>query len=60
LLSHYTLTEYTQWHFLPQQSSCERTARRERDFKDFDKPQKLAAWAGLVPAVYQSADKFVT
>lgn len=30
------------------------------DFKDFDKPEKLAAWAGLVPAVYQSADKLVT
>ncbi len=30
------------------------------DFKDFHKPEQLAAWAGLVPAVYQSADKLVT
>jgi transposase len=30
------------------------------DFKDFDKPKQLAAWAGLAPAVYQSADKLVT
>jgi transposase len=30
------------------------------DFKDFDKPEQLASWAGLVPAVYQSADKLVT
>jgi transposase len=30
------------------------------DFTDFDKPEQLAAWAGLVPAVYQSADKLVT
>jgi transposase len=30
------------------------------DFKDFDKPEQLAAWAGLAPAVYQSADKLVT
>jgi transposase len=30
------------------------------DFKDFDKPERLAAWAGLAPAVYQSADKLVT
>ena len=30
------------------------------DFKDFDNPERLAAWAGLVPAVYQSADKLVT
>ena len=30
------------------------------DFMDFDKPEQLAAWAGLVPAVYQSADKLVT
>ena len=29
------------------------------DFTDFDKPEQLAAWAGLVPAVYQSADKLV-
>jgi len=30
------------------------------DFKDFDKPEQLVAWAGLAPAVYQSADKLVT
>ena len=30
------------------------------DFKDFDKPEQLASWAGLVPTVYQSADKLVT
>jgi transposase len=30
------------------------------DVKDFDKPEQLAAWAGLVLAVYQSADKLVT
>jgi transposase len=30
------------------------------DFKDFSKAEWLAAWAGLVPAVYQSADKLVT
>ena len=30
------------------------------DFNDFDKPEQLAAWAGLAPAVYQSADKLVT
>jgi transposase len=30
------------------------------DFKDFDKPEQLAAWAGLAPSVYQSADKLVT
>jgi transposase len=30
------------------------------DFKDFDKPEQLGAWAGLAPAVYQSADKLVT
>jgi transposase len=30
------------------------------DFKDFDKPKQLAAWAGLAPSVYQSADKLVT
>jgi transposase len=30
------------------------------DFRDFDKPEQLAAWSGLVPAVYQSADKRVT
>ena len=30
------------------------------DFRDFDKPEQLAAWAGLVPSVYQSADKLIT
>jgi transposase len=30
------------------------------DFKDFARAEQLAAWAGLVPAVYQSADKLVT
>jgi transposase len=30
------------------------------DFNEFDKPEQLAAWAGLVPSVYQSADKLVT
>jgi transposase len=30
------------------------------DVKDFAKAEQLAAWAGLVPAVYQSADKLVT
>jgi transposase len=26
-------------------------------YSDFDKPEKLAAWCGLVPSLYQSADK---
>jgi transposase len=30
------------------------------DFNDFDKAEQLAAWAGLVPTVYQSADKLIT
>ena len=30
------------------------------DFKDFEKPEQLAAWTGLTPSVYQSADKLVT
>jgi transposase len=30
------------------------------DFRDFEKPEKLAAWCGLVPFVYQSADKLIT
>lgn len=30
------------------------------DFSDFDKPEQLAAWAGLVPTVYQLVDKLVT
>jgi transposase len=29
------------------------------DFKDFDTAEHLAAWSGLVPTVYQSADKLV-
>ncbi len=27
------------------------------DYSDFDKPEKLAAWCGLVPSLYQSADR---
>ena len=27
------------------------------NYKDFDKAEKLASWCGLVPSVYQSADK---
>ena len=30
------------------------------DYRDFAKSEQLAAWTGLVPAVYQSADKLVT
>ena len=30
------------------------------DITDFKKPEQLAAWAGLVPSVYQSADKLLT
>jgi transposase len=30
------------------------------DYRDFAKAEQLAAWTGLVPAVYQSADKLVT
>jgi transposase len=30
------------------------------DFKDFAKAEQLAAWSGLVPSVYQTADKLVT
>ena len=30
------------------------------DFRDFAKAEQLAAWSGLVPSVYQSADKLVT
>jgi transposase len=30
------------------------------EFRDFDKPEELAAWAGIVPSVYQSADKLAT
>ena len=30
------------------------------DFKDFEEPEQLAAWTGLTPSVYQSADKLVT
>lgn len=29
------------------------------DYRDFDTPEKLAAWCGLVPSVYQSADKLM-
>jgi len=27
---------------------------------DFKKPEQLAMWAGIVPSVYQSADKLIT
>ena len=30
------------------------------DYRDFSSPNKLAAWCGLVPSVYQSADKVLT
>ncbi|MHC1688293.1 MAG: IS110 family transposase [Methanothrix sp.] len=30
------------------------------DVTDFKKPEQLAAWAGLVPSVYQSAGKLIT
>lgn len=30
------------------------------NFKDFSTPDRLAAWCGLVPSVYQSADKLLT
>ena len=30
------------------------------NYKDFSTPDKLAAWCGLVPSVYQSADKLLT
>lgn len=30
------------------------------DYLDFKKPEQLASWAGLVPSVYQSADKLIT
>jgi len=30
------------------------------DINDFKKPEQLAAWAGLVPSVYQSAGKLIT
>lgn len=30
------------------------------NYLDFKKPEQLAAWAGLVPSVYQSADKLIT
>jgi transposase len=29
------------------------------DYTDFDNPEKLAAWCGLVPSLYQSAEKVV-
>ena len=30
------------------------------NFKDFSTPERLSAWCGLVPSVYQSADKLLT
>jgi transposase len=30
------------------------------NYLDFKKPEQLAMWAGIVPSVYQSADKLVT
>jgi transposase len=30
------------------------------DYRDFNSPDSLASWAGMVPSVYQSADKFRT
>jgi len=30
------------------------------DYRDFDRADRLASWAGLTPSVYQSADKLVT
>jgi len=30
------------------------------NFMDFKKAEQLAAWAGLIPSAYQSADKLVT
>lgn len=30
------------------------------NYLDFKKPEQLAMWAGLVPSVYQSADKLIT
>jgi transposase len=30
------------------------------NYRDFSSPDKLAAWCGLVPSVYQSADKLLT
>jgi transposase len=30
------------------------------NYRDFSTPDKLAAWCGLVPSVYQSADKLIT
>jgi len=30
------------------------------DYRDFDSPESLASWAGIVPSVYQSADKLRT
>lgn len=30
------------------------------NYRDFSSPDKLAAWCGLVPSVYQSADKVLT
>lgn len=30
------------------------------NYRDFSTPDKLASWCGIVPNVYQSADKLVT
>jgi transposase len=30
------------------------------NYMDFKKPEQLAMWAGIVPSVYQSADKLIT
>jgi transposase len=30
------------------------------NYMDFRKPEQLAMWAGIVPSVYQSADKLIT
>lgn len=30
------------------------------NYTDFKKPEQLAMWAGIVPSVYQSADKLIT
>jgi transposase len=30
------------------------------NYLDFKKPDQLACWAGLVPSIYQSADKLIT
>ena len=30
------------------------------NYRDFSTPDKLASWCGIVPSVYQSADKLIT